>query len=232
MEFGERRVVDELSLRVGEREVVGFLGPNGAGKSTTISCISGLLQPRAGTVTVCGASVSGQSEAVRRHLGVVPQQLAIFGQLNAVTNLRIFAGMYGLTGKKLADRVAWGLDLAQLTDRADSRVDTLSGGMKRRLNLACSLLHEPQVLICDEPTTGVDPQSRNHIFEMLKALRDDGLTIVYTTHYMEEVEALCERVAIIDTGRIVADDQIATLTADGKNLEQVFLELTGRGLRD
>lgn len=264
--FGAVRAVDDLSLVVREGALLGLLGPNGAGKSTTIACIAGLRRPDAGQVTVGGIDVGADPRAARRLLGVVPQALALYPSLSVRRNLHIFAGLAGVPAARIADRVEWGLDLAQLAERADARVATLSGGMQRRLNLAAALLHAPPIIICDEPTTGVDPQSRNHIFETLRQLHADGRTIIYTTHYMEEVEALCHRVAIIDRGRLIAHDTIAALLADAtttdvtvrfeqpvadealraalaalgehrverprRSLEAVFLELTGRGLRD
>ncbi len=230
--FGDLTAVDDLSLEVPEGSIYGLLGPNGAGKTTTISCLAGLREPDAGQITIDGIDVLKNRTEAQRRLGVVPQMLAIYDALKVVDNLRFFGALYGLGGRALKDRVAWGLALAQLDEKADARVETLSGGMKRRLNMACSLLHDPKLVVCDEPTTGVDPQSRNHIFETLRALVAEGRTLVFTTHYMEEVEALCSRVAIVDHGRIIADDALDTLVSDGQTLEGVFLELTGRALRD
>ncbi len=231
--FGDVRAVDSLSLSIDAGELCGFLGPNGAGKTTSISALSGLLTPTSGTISVDGVDVLADPMAVKRLIGVVPQKLALYGDLSVRNNLRVFGGLFGLSGRALAERVEWGLALAQLEAKADVRVDTLSGGMKRRLNLSASLLHDPKIIICDEPTTGVDPQSRNHLFETIRTLHAEGRTVVYTTHYMEEVEALCSRVAVVDHGRIIADDKLTTLTDDGaRSLEDVFLELTGHGLRD
>lgn len=267
VEFGAFRAVDALDLTVPEGCLYGLLGPNGAGKSTTIGCIAGLLAPTAGRIRVDGLSPLDAPSIVRTRLGVVPQTLALYTALSVRRNLQIFGGLMGLRGARLADRVEWGLDLAQLTDRADAKVGTLSGGMQRRLNLAAALLHDPPIIICDEPTTGVDPQSRNHLFETIRQLHADGRTVIYTTHYMEEVEALCERVAILDRGRCIADDRLdallqagepselalrladpnlraqaeavlaqagieARISARPRSLETVFLELTGRALRD
>lgn len=268
VEYGTLRAVDDLTLRIPEGSLYGLLGPNGAGKSTTIACIAGLRAPTAGRLIVDGVDVVAEPRAVRSRLGVVPQGLALYPSLSARKNLQIFGGLMGVKGAQLADRVAWGLDLAQLNDRASAPVGTLSGGMKRRLNLAAALLHDPPIIICDEPTTGVDPQSRNHLFETIRALHAEGRTVIYTTHYMEEVEALCTRVAIMDRGRLIADDALsamldpagqgvmsvqlaaphtpaevrAALQAAGiepqavahapRSLETVFLELTGRALRD
>lgn len=230
--YGELLAVDGLDLHVPEGAMYGLLGPNGAGKTTTLSCVAGLRTPSAGEVSVAGERVVPGQFASRRTLGLVPQRLALYDDLPVRINLEIFGGLYGLKGSQLKTRVDWALDLAQLTEKAGARVDTLSGGMKRRLNLACSLLHEPRILICDEPTTGVDPQSRNHIFETLRSLHEGGLTVVYTTHYMEEVEALCDRVAIIDHGKVIADDSLKSMLEGHDGLEQVFLDLTGRQLRD
>lgn len=230
--FGDLTAVDALALEVPEGAVYGLLGPNGAGKTTTISCVAGLRTPDAGRVLVDGVDVRANRAEAQRRLGVVPQALALYETLRVVDNLRFFGALYGLRGRALEDRVGWGLALAQLDEKAMARVETLSGGMKRRLNLACALLHDPRLVVCDEPTTGVDPQSRNHIFETLRALVEEGRTLVYTTHYMEEVEALCSRVAIVDQGKVIADDALDALVADGQTLEGVFLELTGRGLRD
>lgn len=213
--FGALTAVDGLSLAVPDGLLYGLLGPNGAGKTTTLSCVAGLRAPTSGTVRVAGLDPMKDAREVRRLLGLVPQSLALYGTLTVVDNLRIFGGLMGLSGQRLRDRVAWGLALAQLEGRERTAVDTLSGGMKRRLNLACALLHDPRLVICDEPTTGVDPQSRNHLFETIRRLRDEGRTVVYTTHYMEEVEALCSRVAIVDHGRLVADAPLADLLAGG-----------------
>ncbi|MFT7620986.1 MAG: ABC-2 type transport system ATP-binding protein [Myxococcota bacterium] len=230
--FGEVRAVDGLSLQVEAGAMLGLLGPNGAGKSTTIACMAGLLTPHSGRVTVDGTPVEGNANAVKRKLGIVPQHLALYDDLNVRQNLEIVAGLYGLGGGERRSAVARALALSQLEGRAKVIVGTLSGGMKRRLNLAASLLHSPPILICDEPTTGVDPQSRNHIFDTIRALHQEGLTVIYTTHYMEEVEVLCDQVAIVDHGRVIAHDQLENLVADGRSLEDVFLDLTGRALRD
>ncbi len=224
--------VDALSLEVPAGCIYGLLGPNGAGKSTTMACIAGLRAPTSGSVSVDGIDVARDPAEVRRRLGLVPQSLALYEDLTVLGNLRFFAGLFELQGARHAERVEWGLELAQLQDKRKDRVGTLSGGMKRRLNLACGLLHDPPLILCDEPTTGVDPQSRNHIFDTLRALNEAGKTLVYTTHYMEEVEALCERVAIIDQGKVVADDDLQALLGRTEgNLETLFLDLTGRALR-
>jgi ABC-2 type transport system ATP-binding protein len=211
--FGAVQAVDDLSLEVPRGSLFGLLGPNGAGKTTTIRCIAGLVPADAGVVRVADFDVAAHPAEVRARIGVVPQQLALYDELSVAQNLRIFGGGQGLAGARLTDRVAWALELSRLGPRADARVETLSGGMKRRLNLAGSLLHDPECIICDEPTTGVDPQSRLHIFDTLRQLRAEGRTIVYTTHYMDEVEALCDRVAIVDHGRLVVCGPLDDLLA-------------------
>ena len=211
----------DLSLK--KAETFGLLGPNGAGKSTTIHMLVGALSPDAGRVTIGGGDVRDPS--VRRQIGIAPQELAIYNELSAQENLAFFARIYGLRGEQLAERVDWGLRFAGLTDRAKDRVGTYSGGMKRRLNLACAAVHRPTVLLCDEPTVGVDPQSRNHIFESIEALKDEGCTLLYTTHYMEEAERLCDRVAIMDHGEILAVGAVQDLIDEYGGLARVRAEL-------
>lgn len=270
--FGGKTAVDDLSLEVQPGEVFGLLGPNGAGKSTTVNLAVGLLAPDRGAVTVDGASP--RDPAVRARIGVAPQSLAIYEELSGRGNLAFFGQIQGLTGAALRDAVEKALAFVDLVDRAGDRVKTYSGGMKRRLNLAAALVHDPPLLLLDEPTVGVDPQSRNAIFDKIEALCRQGRTIVYTTHYMEEAERLCHRVAVIDRGRLLAldtvdglirahggrsvvvveqdgsevrletDDPVAELSrlqsagslrrfrVDRPDLERVFLNLTGRHLRD
>ena len=213
--YGRVIALNSVSFRVRAGEFLGLLGPNGAGKSTLIRAISGLHPVDSGTLTVCGLSPSKNRRKVAQQIGVIPQQLALYASLSVQENLRIFGGLHGLSGHHLRERVNWGLQLAQLTRERSQRVRTLSGGMKRRLNLAASLLHAPTLVICDEPTAGVDPQSRSHIFETLRSLHRDGTTIVYTTHYLEEVEALCERVVILDKGSVVAQGSLSELLNQG-----------------
>jgi len=275
--YGARTAVDALTFDVARGELFGLLGPNGAGKTTCVSLCCGLLAPDAGRVEIGdrGAPVEAR---VRACAGLAPQALALYELLSGAENLRFFGELQGLSGGKLAERVAWALEFVGLADRAKDRLATYSGGMKRRLNLAAALLHDPEVLFLDEPTVGVDPQSRNALFDNILALRAKGTTILYTTHYMEEVERLCDRVAIMDHGRLLALDTVAGLLAThGKGsvlvleteageervvtadplaellrraagpagaaaprafrverptLEQVFLQLTGRSLRD
>lgn len=205
--FGEIEAVAGLSLTVERGETVGLLGANGAGKTTTISMLVGGLTPDEGTIEIDGRTDPSLPE-VRSAVGLAPQSIALYDKLNADENLAFFGGLYGLSGEALKKRVDWCIELAALEDRRRDRVETYSGGMKRRLNLACALVHDPAVLLLDEPTVGVDPQSRNHLFEAITRLSSEGLTLIYTTHYMEEAERLCDRVAIMDKGGILALDSL------------------------
>jgi ABC-2 type transport system ATP-binding protein len=205
-QYGEIAAVKGVDFAVRRGEILGFLGPNGAGKTTTISMLACLLPPTAGTATVCGFDLVRQSNEVRKRIGLVPQELALYPTLPARENLLFFGRIYGLSGKALGERVDWALELVGLADRANDTVQTYSGGMKRRVNIAAGLLHKPEILFLDEPTVGVDPQSRNYIFDNVERLNHEGLTILYTTHYMEEAERLCDRVAIIDRGQLIALD--------------------------
>jgi ABC-2 type transport system ATP-binding protein len=195
-----------VSFAIQQGEIFGFLGPNGAGKTTTISMLSCLLKPTGGSATVAGFDLIRQSSEVKRRIGLVPQDLALYPTLSARDNLSFFGRIYGLKGSNLRQRVDEALKMVSLFDRAGDAVETFSGGMKRRVNIAAGLLHRPEVLFLDEPTVGVDPQSRNFIFENVESLNQDGLTVLYTTHYMEEAQRLCDRVAIIDQGQIIALD--------------------------
>ncbi|MGZ5105496.1 MAG: ABC transporter ATP-binding protein [Usitatibacter sp.] len=265
--FGANAAVAGVSLAVSPGEIVGLLGPNGAGKSTTISMICGLVAPDAGSVTIAGERVGEDASAVKRRIGLVPQEISLYEDLPAIDNLELFGALYGITGAALGERVRAALELVGLADRARARPSTFSGGMKRRLNIACALVHDPEVLLLDEPTVGVDPQSRNAIFDNIESLRARGKAIVYTTHYMEEAERLCDRIVIMDHGRVVASgtkeslramlpaatkrhvevdgpidgEVLAYLAAHGLavretpgtgSLEDVFLHLTGKQLRD
>jgi len=202
--YGDLEAVKGLSVAIRRGEIFGFLGPNGAGKTTTISMLSCLLEPSEGAAIVAGHDVVKASSEVKRRIGLVPQELALYPTLSARDNLDYFGRIYGLRGRALRQRVDEVLEMVNLTERAKAAVKTYSGGMKRRLNIAAGLLHSPEVLFLDEPTVGVDPQSRNAIFEHVERLRDEGMTILYTTHYMEEAERLCDRVAIVDEGCIIA----------------------------
>jgi len=209
--YGPVVALDHVSFGVGEGEIFGLLGPNGAGKTTLLSIVSGLLQPTAGEVRIQGRPLRAADREGRRAIGIVPQELALYGELSARENLLFFGELYGLRGADLRGRVAEVLAAVGLSDRADDRADAFSGGMKRRLNLGIALVHRPRLLLLDEPTVGVDPQSRNHIFEEVRRLNRAGVTIVYTTHYMEEVQSLCDRVGIIDHGRLAACDTLPNL---------------------
>ena len=208
--YGTLTAVDDLSFTVAQGETFGLLGPNGAGKTTTIGMIVGALSPDAGKVTVDGES-DPTRPAIRLRIGVAPQALALYQDLTAEENLGFFGSLYGLSGARLAERVQWALDFSGLADRKRDRVSGYSGGMQRRLNLVCGLLHDPPVILLDEPTVGVDPQSRNAIFDSIERLKREGRTILYTTHYMEEAERLCDRVAIMDHGKILAIDSVEAL---------------------
>jgi len=213
-DYGEVCAVAGVDFEIDEGEIVGLLGPNGAGKTTTISMIAGVLEPSRGTAIVAGHDIRREPFAARRMLGLVPQELALYQELSARQNLEFFASLYGLSGRERREAVAWALDIAGLGSRAEQRVSTFSGGMKRRLNLVAGLVHRPRLLILDEPTVGVDPQSRNFLFEVIVELARDGMAVLYTSHYMEEVELLCRRVAIIDGGELVALDTVPRLLAE------------------
>lgn len=211
--YGPLTALDGVSLDIARGEFFGLLGPNGAGKSTFMSLVAGLRPLDGGTLTVDGEGVAAGSATARHALGLVPQHIALYGDLSAEHNLRIFGGLYGLRGAELRERVDRALEAVQLLDRRTGLVKTFSGGMQRRLNLAASLLHRPTLLLCDEPTVGVDPQSRNAIFDYLQKLNKDGLTVIYSTHYMEEATRLCSRIGIIDHGKILALGSIDELLA-------------------
>lgn len=273
--FGALTAVDGLSLRIEPGEVFGLLGPNGAGKSTTIGMSVGMIKPDAGTVTLEGHG-DPMTPSVRRAVGVAPQALALYEDLTARENLTFFGRLHSMAGRSLRRRVDQTLEMVGLSGRQADRVSTYSGGMKRRLNLAAAMIHEPPLLLLDEPTAGVDPQSRNSILDLVRSLASTGVTILYTTHYMEEAAKLCSRVAIVDHGRLLAAGTVRELVAqhggttvitvdrgerseriettdpvrdvaaimadathgvsglriDRPDLESVFLNLTGRSLRD
>jgi ABC-2 type transport system ATP-binding protein len=267
--YGKLNAVSGISFRIGRGETVGLLGPNGAGKTTAIAMICGLTRPDNGSVLLDGKQVTHDADLLKLRVGLVPQDLALFDELTAWANLELFAGLYALAPITLNERGAAALTLVGLADRRNAKVKTFSGGMKRRLNIAAALLHDPDLLLLDEPTVGVDPQSRNAIFENLEALKKQGKTLLYTTHYMEEAERLCDRIVIMDHGRVIADDtpdglrrrlaqqQQVRVALDGSpasealvqelsarfgakvtrsdsnaSLEEVFMHLTGRALRD
>jgi len=225
--YGGRAVVSDVSLTVAAGEIVGLLGPNGAGKTTTVSMLCGLVAPDRGQVLVAGGDMATDSQRLKRRIGLVPQDLALYEDLSARANLELFGALYGLAGPLRAERVAAALDLVGLADRARDKPSTFSGGMKRRLNIACALVHDPDILLCDEPTVGVDPQSRNAIFDNLEALRTRGKAIVYTTHYMEEAERLADRIVIVDHGRVVASDTLQALYRRLRATHSLEIEVDG-----
>ncbi|MNB71177.1 Daunorubicin/doxorubicin resistance ATP-binding protein DrrA [compost metagenome] len=202
--YDSKLTVDHVNLSIQEGEIFGLLGPNGAGKSTTISMLCGLLKLDGGSIAVDGVSVEKQPLEVKKRIGLVPQDLALYENMTAEENAMFFGKLYGLRGRLLKERVYEALAFTGLSDRAKDKPSTFSGGMKRRLNIACAIMHRPKLIIMDEPTVGIDPQSRNHILESVKTLNKMGSTVIYTSHYMEEVEAICDRVAIMDKGHIIA----------------------------
>ena len=235
--------VDEISLSIPKGEIYGLLGPNGAGKSTTISMVSTLMKPTSGELTVGGYSVIKNPAFVRKQIGLVPQDIALYPTLTACENLKFFGRMNGIYGKQLNNKVAEVLEVVGLKERARDRIESFSGGMKRRINIAAGLMNDPELLILDEPTVGIDPQSRNHILETVKKLNQQGITILYTSHYMEEVEFLCTHIAIIDHGKLIAtgtqeslkntlgqDDQITVAVADLQDHQlDVLRSIIGKG---
>jgi ABC-2 type transport system ATP-binding protein len=209
--FGAVHALDAVSFEVQAGELYGLLGPNGAGKTTTISIISGLLKPDAGEVAVAGRLFWSDPQRAKRNMGVVPQEVAIYLELSGRENLEFWGRMAGLSSGEAKTRAAELLEALALTDRAKDSVKTYSGGMKRRINLGCALLHRPQLLLLDEPTVGIDPQARLNILEFIRGLRSSGTAILYTTHYLEEAETLCDRIGIIDRGRLLAEGTLAQL---------------------
>jgi len=245
-QYGDFTAVDNVSFSARQGSVFGLLGPNGAGKSTAINCISGLLPPTSGAIQVAGADIVKDGKRAKRSLGVVPQELAIYEDLPAVENLKYWGKAYGLRGADLDARVSEVLGHIGLADRAKELPKTFSGGMKRRLNFGCGIVHKPTVLLLDEPTVGVDPQSRQRLFEMVEAERDAGACVLYTTHYMEEAERLCDALAIIDHGKIIATGTVGELKSQlaardvlqlsgeftDAGIKQVVAALTDRGISD
>ena len=237
--YKDFKAVDIKELNIKEGESFGFLGPNGAGKTTTISILSGLYSKYSGEVKIFGKNIKSDPVFIKKNLGVVPQDLALIDDLTAEENVKFFGELYGLRGKQLKEAVKETLEFVGLWDRRKDFPPKFSGGMKRRLNIACAIVHKPKLIIFDEPTVGIDPQSRNNILETIKKLNEQGSTIIYTSHYMEEVDAICSDICIIDHGKIIAkgtNDELKALVKhqDGSkaSLEEVFLQLTGRSLRD
>jgi len=219
--FNGRKAVDHLDLEIEEGEFFGLLGPNGAGKSTTVAMLSTILRPTRGTVKIAGYDIKRHAKEIRRLIGVVPQEFGLYDELTAAENLTYFGKLHGVEGGKLKGRIEELLRLVQLKDRANDRVKTFSGGMKHRLNLVTGLIHEPKLLFLDEPTTGLDPQARLAVWELIKRFQSEGVTILLTTHYMEEADYLCERVAIMDRGKVIALDSPARLKRSIGKLEVI-----------
>ena len=235
--FNDFKAVNGVSFSINKGENFGLLGPNGAGKTTTIRMLSTVLNSDSGDITIGGHSVRREAEAVRSIIGVCPQDLALYEELSAIDNMVFFGRMAGLNGNEAREQAMTNLKLMGLEERAKGKVSKFSGGMKRRINLAIALMGHPRILFLDEPTVGIDPQSRNHIYENIQGLQKKGMTILYTTHYMEEADRLCQRVAIMDGGQIIAMDTPYNLKSqigspEKVTLEDVFLKLTGRSLRD
>jgi ABC-2 type transport system ATP-binding protein len=235
--FKDFQAVNGVSFSIIKGEIFGLLGPNGAGKTTTIRMLSTVLEADSGEIIIGGHSVKEDAEAVRSIIGVCPQELALYEDLSALDNMVFFGRMVGMAGKEARAQAMTNLELMGLQDRAKGKVAKFSGGMKRRINLAIALMGSPQLLFLDEPTVGIDPQSRNHIYENILGLQKKGMTVLYTTHYMEEADRLCNRIAIMDGGQIIALDTPYKLKSqigspDKVTLEDVFLKLTGRSLRD
>lgn len=225
-EFGDFKAVDGINLTVKQGEIYGLLGPNGAGKSTTINMICGLLSKSSGEIFILNKNAHKNSNDIKREIGIVPQEIAIYEDLTALENVIFFGSIYGLKGKDLKEKAMKALEFVGLLDKKKQFPSKFSGGMKRRLNIACALVHEPKLVIMDEPTVGIDPQSRNHILESIKKLNKTGTTIIYTSHYMEEVEAICTKIAIIDNGKVVAEGTKEELKAKFKELNKIILKVS------
>ncbi len=222
--FGDFIAVDNISLAVAEGEIFGFLGANGAGKSTVINMISGLLRSNEGEINILGKTIVKNKRFAKMNIGIVPQDLAIYEDLTAYENVNFFAGLYGLRGAELNKQVEEALQFVGLSDKKKSYPRDFSGGMKRRLNIACAIAHRPKIIIMDEPTVGIDPQSRNYILQSVRKLNEEGCTIIYTSHYMEEVEEICSKIAIIDHGKIIAEGTKEQLKAIITNTKDVWIE--------
>ena len=225
--YGSNPAVADVSLSVERGQVIGLLGPNGAGKSTTVAMICGLVAPDSGRVLIDGEAITSDDSPIKRRIGLVPQDIALYEDLGARGNLELFGALYGIKGALLKERVDAALELVGLADRARDKPSSYSGGMKRRLNIAAALVHDPDLLILDEPTVGIDPQSRNAIFDNLETLAARGKAIVYTTHYMEEAERLADRIVIIDHGRVVASDTPAALIRKLGDTGVIAIEVSG-----
>jgi len=245
--YGNIEAVKNVSFNIEKGEIFGILGPNGAGKSTIVNILNTLVKPNRGDVIIDGVNTRNDGNTIKLIMGVVPQEIALYEELTAYENLMFWGGLYNIPKSELKTNVGNTLETVGLSNRKNDRISTFSGGMKRRINIACSLLHKPKILILDEPTVGVDPQNRNHIFELIERLNNEGMTIIYTTHYMEEAERFCDKIAIIDEGRIIAQGTLKELReiskiqsaggieriyTQGTNLESIYLKLTGKELRD
>jgi ABC-2 type transport system ATP-binding protein len=239
--FGEHQAVKGVSFTMGAGEIFGLLGPNGAGKSTTINMMCGYMEPTSGDTLIDGRSISKEPLKVKREIGVVPQEIALYKDLTALENLEFFSEIYGIPKKERRPRAEEVLQFVGLYERRKEEVKTFSGGMQRRINMAIAMMHRPSLLLMDEPTVGVDPQSRENIFDTIEKLRDQGTTILYTTHYMEEAERLCNHIAIMDEGHIIAMGTLEQLLAlrdqqrevqRPHGLQELFIQLTGKTLRD
>ena len=236
--YDNRVVVDNLNLEIKRGEVFGLLGPNGAGKSTTMNMICDIVKPTLGSVEFMGKDFRKNRKELVKKLGYIPQDLAIHGNLKAWENVELFTSLYGVKGAELKTAIDESLEYVGLSERRNDYAKSFSGGMKRRLNIACAIGHHPELLIFDEPTVGIDPQSRNFILSKIKESNQKGATVIYTSHYMEEVEAICTRIAIMDNGKIIACGtsqelkKLVTKDAEDISLEEVFLTLTGKKLRD
>ena len=239
--FGKIEAVNGVSFTIGKSEIFGLLGPNGAGKSTTINMMCGYLEPTSGDTLIDGLSITKEPLRVKRLIGVVPQEIALYKDLNPLENLDFFGQLYNMPAKARKARAVDVLQFVGLYERRKDAVKTFSGGMQRRINMAIAMMHQPSLLLMDEPTVGVDPQSRENIFDTIEKLRDQGTTILYTTHYMEEAERLCNHIAIMDEGRIIAMgtlEQLLALRDQAREvqrphgLQELFIQLTGKTLRD
>ncbi|HEX3077564.1 MAG TPA: ABC transporter ATP-binding protein [Lachnospiraceae bacterium] len=235
--YGAKEVISGLHFQVEKGDILGLIGPNGAGKSTTIRIVTDVEQSSEGSIYYDGKETRLDITNFKKRLGVVPQEIAVYDDLSAYDNVRFFCSIYGYSGKELKRRAEEALRFVGLWDRRKERPTKYSGGMKRRLNIACSIAHSPELLIMDEPTVGIDPQSRNHIMETIKTLNARGTTVIYVSHYMEEIEEICNRVVIVDHGSVIEDQGKEELKVKYKehglmNLEEIFLHLTGTQLRD
>lgn len=232
-QYGELLAVDDVSFEIKKGEIMGLLGPNGAGKSTTISMISTLFKPDEGDILIDGKSIIDYPKEIQKVLGVVPQEIALYEEFTGYENLKFWGTAYNLSGKKLKDQIEKVSEIIGIKGRLKDKVKEYSGGMKRRINIGAALLHEPEILILDEPTVGIDPQSRNHILEAIKDLNEKGMTVIYTTHYMEEVEAICSTINIMDEGKIIASgtkEELYNILSNKERIDIVFDELISKDL--